>query len=193
RGLEWDRPLTHPDHWPIYQEAERQDLPVAVHTGNGSSPTISRMLEGVPRPYFDEFPQVHPLGRGIVSNPYVLYGFTQILGSKLLDDFPKLRVAFLEAGIEWAPRLVKGFGSKNRAKIDRRLAEQVFVSCAIDDDLPYVANKLGDDFIVTATDFPHGDAFRQDQLAQGLMKRGDLSSETIEKILNKNPARLYHI
>jgi hypothetical protein len=89
--------------------------------------------------------------------------------------------------------LVKGLGAKNRAKIDRRLAEQVFVSCAIDDDLPYVANKLGDDFIVTATDFPHGDAFRQDQLAQGLMKRGDLSSETIEKILNKNPARLYHI
>ena len=55
RGLEWDRPLTHPDHWPIYQEAERQDLPITVHTGNGSSPTISRMLEGVPRPYFDDF------------------------------------------------------------------------------------------------------------------------------------------
>jgi len=193
RGLEWDRPLTHPDHWPIYQEAERQDLPVAVHTGNGSSPTISRMLEGVPRPYFDEFPQIHPLGRGIVSNPYVLYGFTQILSSTLLDDFPKLRVCFLEAGIEWTPRLVKGLGAKNRAKIDRWLAEQVFVSCAIDDDLPYVASKLGNDFIVTATDFPHGDAFRQDQLAQGLIKRGDLSSATIGKILNKNPARLYHI
>jgi len=89
--------------------------------------------------------------------------------------------------------LVKGLGAKNRAKIDRWLAEQVFVSCAIDDDLPYVASKLGNDFIVTATDFPHGDAFRQDQLAQGLIKRGDLSSVTIEKILNKNPARLYHL
>jgi predicted TIM-barrel fold metal-dependent hydrolase len=193
RGLEWDRPLTHPDHWPIFEEAACQDLPVTVHTGNGSSPTISRMLEGVPRPYYDDFPQIHPLGRGIVSNPYVLYGFTQILSSTLLDDFPKLRVGFLEAGIEWAPRLVKGLGGKNRAKIDRWLADQVFVSCAIDDDLPYVAGKLGDDFIVTATDFPHGDAFRQDQLAQGLIKRGDLSSETIEKILNKNPARLYHL
>ena len=192
RGLEWDRPLTHPDHWPIYQEAERQDLPVTVHTGNGSSPTISRMLEGVPRPYYDEFPQIHPLGRGIVSNPYVLYGFTQILSSTLLDDFPKLRVAFLEAGIEWTTRLVKGLGERRRAKVDRWLGEQVFVSCAVDDDLPYVSSKLGDDFIVTATDFPHGDAFRQDQLARGLINRGDLSSTTIEKILNKNPERLYH-
>ena len=192
RGLEWDRPLTHPEHWPIYQEAERQDLPITVHVGNGSSPTITRMLEGVPRPYFNEFPQIHPLGTGIVSGPYVLYAFTQILGSQLLDDFPKLRVGFLEAGIEWTTRLVKALGAKQRAKVDRWLAERVFVSCALDDDLPYVASKLGDAFIVTATDFPHGDAFRQDQLAQGLIKRGDLSAPTIEKILSKNPQRLYH-
>jgi predicted TIM-barrel fold metal-dependent hydrolase len=108
-----------------------------------------------------------------------------------LDDFPKLRVAFLEAGVDWTPRLVKGLGSSRRAKVDRWLAERVFVSCALDDDLPYVTNKLGDDFIVTATDFPHGDAFRQDQLAQGLMKRGDLSDKLIEKILSANPRRLY--
>jgi len=150
------------------------------------------MLEGVPRPYFNEFPQIHPLGTGIVSGPYVLYAFTQILGSQLLDDFPKLRVGFLEAGIEWTTRLVKALGAKQRAKVDRWLAERVFVSCALDDDLPYVASKLGDAFIVTATDFPHGDAFRQDQLAQGLIKRGDLSAPTIEKILSKNPLRLYH-
>ena len=193
RGLEWDRPLTHPDHWPIYQEAERQDLPITVHVGNGSSPAISRMLEGVPRPFFDEFPQIHPLGTGLVSGPYVLYAFTQILGSKLLDDFPKLRVGFLEAGTEWTPHLVKAIRGNKQAKIEEWLAERVFVSCALDDDLPYVMNKLGNDFIVTATDFPHGDAFRQDQLAQGLKKRGDLSDRVIEKILSANPQRLYHI
>jgi predicted TIM-barrel fold metal-dependent hydrolase len=192
RGLEWDRPLTHPEHWPIYEEAARQDLPITVHVGNGSSPTISRMLEGVPRPFFDEFPQLHPLGRGLVSGPYVLYAFTQIMSSKLLDDFPKLRVAFLEAGTEWTTQLVKGIRGKPRAKINQWLAERVFVSCAIDDDLPYITKSLGEDFIVTATDFPHGDAFRQDQLALGLEKRGDLSDPLIEKILTKNPQRLYH-
>ncbi len=192
RGLEWDRPLTHPDHWPIYEEAERQDLPITVHVGNGSSPTISRMLEGVPRPYFDEFPQIHPLGKGLVSGPYVIYAFQQILGSKLLDDFPKLRVGFLEAGTEWTPRLIKGLRAKNRAKVDQWLSEQIFVSCAIDDDLSYVIDKAGDDFVVTATDFPHGDAFRQDQLANGLKARGDLSDQRIEKILCANPQRLYH-
>jgi predicted TIM-barrel fold metal-dependent hydrolase len=51
---------------------------------------------------------------------------------------------------------------------------------------------VGDDFLVTATDFPHGDAFRQDQLANGLKSRGDLSDQTIEKILSDNPQRLFH-
>jgi predicted TIM-barrel fold metal-dependent hydrolase len=56
-----------------------------------------------------------------------------------------------------------------------------------------VIDKLGSDFIVTATDFPHGDAFRQDQLAQGLKKRGDLSDAVIDKILSANPRRLYAV
>jgi len=152
------------------------------------------MFQGVPRPtYEDGRPHVHPLGKGIVSGPYVLYAFQQILGSALLDDFPKLRVAFLEAGSEWTVQLVKGLRGRNRAKIDRWLAERVFVSCAMDDDLPYIIGKNGDDFLVTATDFPHGDAFRQDQLANGLKTRGDLSDATMERILSANPQRLFHI
>ena len=125
RGMEWDRPLTHPDHWPIYQEAERnQDLPITVHIGNGSSPTISRMLKACRGLTFDE--AGHKSIRsasGIVSNPYVLYAFHQILGSKLLEDFPKLRVAFLEAGSEWTVRLVKGLRG-HREREDRSVARR---------------------------------------------------------------------
>jgi predicted metal-dependent phosphotriesterase family hydrolase len=39
---------------------------------------------------------------------------------------------------------------------------------------------------------PHADAFRQDQLAQGLMRRSDVSEQTVEKILSDNPQRLFH-
>jgi hypothetical protein len=34
--------------------------------------------------------------------------------------------------------------------------------------------------------------FRQAQLAQGLMRRGDISEKTVEKILSDNPQRLCH-
>ncbi|NIO08467.1 MAG: hypothetical protein GTO40_10865, partial [Deltaproteobacteria bacterium] len=131
----------------------------------------------------------HPLGKGLVSGPYVKYGFTQIFESDVLDVFPKLRVAFLEAGCDWTVSIVSGLQKKDRAR--ELLGDRVFVGCLPKEDLAYVMNKLGDDFLITATDFPHGDAFREDRLAQDLKARGDLNDRTIEKILADNPARLY--
>jgi predicted TIM-barrel fold metal-dependent hydrolase len=192
RGIEWDLPLSHPMLWPIYEEAARQDLPVAVHVGNGASPAVLRMLEGVPRPYLDDFPQTHPLAAGLNSGPFVLYAFQQLLSSSLLEDFPDLRLAFLETGTDWTVRLVKGLVAKKGPKVGQWLGERVFVSCSLSDDLPYVISKLGDDFLITASDYPHGDAFREDHLSDGLTRRGDLSERTVEKILTDNPQRLFH-
>jgi predicted TIM-barrel fold metal-dependent hydrolase len=189
RGIEWDMPLSHPGFRTIFQEAERQDLPIAVHVGNGSSPTITRMLEGIPRPAGGPFP--HPMGSGIVSAPYVLYAFQQILSCGLLNEFPRLRVAFLEAGADWTVQLAKGLRRTKGARIDQWLGDQVFVSCRVDDELPHITDKLGDDFLITATDFPHGDANRQDRLAEGLLSEGHVAVATAQKILADNPARLW--
>ena len=188
-GIEWDIPLTHPSFLSIYEEVERQDLPLTVHTGNGSSPTITRMFEGMPRVGPKTFPFNHPATQGLINAPYVAYGFTQLLDSGLLEDFPKLRVAFLEAGSEWIVGIVSGLQRKTRAK--ELLRDRVFVGCLPREDLGYLISKLGDDFLVTATDFPHGDPFREDQLVEGLERRGDLSASSIQKILSDNPQRLY--
>lgn len=193
RGIEWDAPLTHPSYRPIFAAAAEHDIPITVHVGNGSSPTISRMLEGIPRPYLDSSPQIHPLGNGIVSGPYVIYAFQQILGSDLLDAFPTLRVGFMEAGADWTAQVVKSLKNRKGDKIDDWLGTRVFVSCRIDDDLPYLASRLGEEFLITATDYPHADANRQDRLADGLMRRGDLGEGTIEKILSDNPRRLFRL
>ncbi len=187
-GMEWDMPLSHPAMWPIFEEAERQDLPIMVHTGNGA-PSISRILEGIPRPDKQQFPQVNPWSAGLSSGP--LYAFQQLLGSSLMEDFPRLRLAFLETGSDWTPRLVKILRQRKGNKIDEWMGERVFVACAVYDDLSYNIDKLGDDFLVTASDFPHGDAFREDHLAVQLEKRGDLKEKTIQKILSGNPQRLF--
>jgi predicted TIM-barrel fold metal-dependent hydrolase len=192
RGIEWDMPLSNPAFWPIYEEAARLDLPVTVHTGNGASPSISTMLEGYTRktgPGY--FPHVSNWGHGLVSDTYVHYAFMQLLDSSLLSDFPTLKLAFLETGTDWVVRSVKQLRSRLGTQIDDWLSSRVFVACSVDDDLPYTIDKLGCDFLVCATDFPHGDAFREDLLLQRLEQRGDLSDQTIEKILATNPAVLY--
>jgi hypothetical protein len=148
------------------------------------------MFEGIPRPAGGPFP--HPSGAGIVSAPYVLYAFQQILSCGLLREFPRLRVGFLEAGADWTVQLVKGLRRSKNAAVDSYLGQQVFVSCRIDDDLPYIIGQLGEDFLITATDFPHGDANRQDRLAEGLLREGQVTEATVERILSVNPQRLWH-
>ena len=71
------------------------------------------------------------------------------------------------------------------------LGSRVFLACEFHEDVAYVANKLGDDCLVTATDFPHGYAFRQDYLHDGIEAIGGLSGESVEKILSTNPQRLF--
>ena len=194
RGMEWDHPLTHPDFRPIFAEAEAQDLPIAVHVGNGTSPTISRMFEGIPRPHYgDPSPHINPYGNGIVSGPYVQYAFQQILGSDMLERFPELRVGFLEAGAEWTVPILRKLRARRGELIDQVLGERVFVACAVDEDLPHIIDKAGADFLVTQTDFPHGDSFREDHLTESLANRGDLSEADIGKILSDNPARFFRI
>lgn len=191
KGIEWDMPLSHPSLWPIYEEAERQDLPIAVHTGNGSSPTITSMLDGLPR--YDLRPPGHPFATGLVSGPYVLYAFQQLLGSSLMEDFPKLRLGFLETGSDWTVRLVKALRKRKGNVVDQWLSERVFVSCEVEDELPYIIDKLGDDFLITATDYPHGDDFREDNFVTRLQRRADVSDSTVEKIISTNSQRFYSL
>ena len=185
-GIEWDMPLSNPDFWPIYEEAARQDLPILLHTGF-TSPSLRHMVEYYPRPVTQRFPQNNPYGAGLNHS---LYGLSQLFSSSAMDDFPKLRVAVQELGCEWVPLWVKS-RRENGNKVRDWLGDRFFVACAVADDLPDVINRVGDDFLVAATDYPHGDAFREDHLAEELERRGDLSATTIEKILSGNPSRAF--
>ena len=185
-GIEWDMPLSNPDFWPIYEEAARQDLPILLHTGF-TSPSLRHMVEYYPRPVTQRFPQNNPYGAGLNHS---LYGLSQLFSSSAMDDFPKLRVAVQELGCEWVPVWVKSRRERD-SKVEDWLGDRFFVACAVGDDLSDVINRVGDDFLITATDYPHGDAFREDHLAEELERRGDLSATTIEKILSGNPSRAF--
>ena len=149
------------------------------------------MLEGMPRVGAKTSAFIHPLGIGLVSAPYVRHAFMQLLGSGVLETFPKLRVAFLEAGSEWVVGIASEVETRWHKKIGDLLGSRAFVSCKVSEDIPYLVKKLGKDFLITATDYPHGDFNRQDQLQGGLEQHDELNSEIIGCILEKNPARLY--
>lgn len=190
RGLEWDIPVTHPMFWPVYEEAERQDLVIGLHTGFGS-PTIRRLFEGVPRPKPDPFPHIHPLTGGL---QLVHHALACVVSSTVLEDFPRLRWALLETGSEWVVPAIRAHSRRKGRDLSRYFREgRMYVTCEPDEELSYVVSTLGEDCLVAASDMPHGDAFSHAQPAQEFAQRGDLSEQTLQKLLQDNARKLYRI
>jgi predicted TIM-barrel fold metal-dependent hydrolase len=191
RGMEWDLPLSHPAFYPIYAEAERQKLAIAVHVGFGS-PTISRLFEGLPRYSASELPFIPPRGKGLVSGLLVQYGFSSVFEAGLPDRFPELRWVFLEIGAEWLVGALSRLSAPARAVFGRALANgRFFVSCEPDEDLPYLVRRFGADCFVAASDYPHADDFRHDPIQETFRREGKLTEALVERVLSDNPRRLY--
>lgn len=190
RGLEWDLPLVHPMFWPIYEEAERQDLVVAIHTGFGS-PTISRMFEGMPRPNSGELPFVDPLEAGLTSAALSKHAVGSILGSTLLEDFPRLRWVVLESGSEWLLPKVWGYQRRGRDAAKYFRESRFFVSCEPDEDISEVAEFLGEGCLLGASDWLPTDDRQPCRPEDVWRERAGLSDRTLTKILRENALKLY--
>ncbi|MBI3767585.1 MAG: amidohydrolase [Deltaproteobacteria bacterium] len=153
-GLE--RTLGHADFDPVYAEAERLDCPLAVHGG----PAVGLGLDRL-----EPFAQVHTL-----SHPFAqMIQMTSILMGGVLDRFPRLRIAFLEAGVSWVPFLVDRMDRSYEGRMypeytggcARRPSEylmngNVFFSCESGERLlAHVAELTGGERLLFASDFPH--------------------------------------
>ena len=90
------RNLDHPDLDPLYAAATELDMPLGVH----GAPGIHLPKIGVDR--FDNYIQVH-----CISFPFdQMTAMTALVSGGVFDRHPKLRVAFLEAGVGWVPYFV---------------------------------------------------------------------------------------
>ena len=188
-----ERNLDHPDLDPFYSACEELDMPVGIH----GAPGVHLPKIGVDR--FDNYIQVH-----CISFPFdQMTAMTAIVSGGVLDRHPKLRVAFLEAGVTWVPYFMdrlhehwekRGDWIEGGWQHDPReyLARgQIYVSCEPDESvLPAVIESCGDDFIMYASDYPHWDGEFPNSTAP-LRSRTDISEHARSKILASNAIRFF--
>ena len=109
-----------------------------------------------------------------------------------MEEFPKLRWVFLEAGSEWMVPAVRIVERSDNRQIRKHFEEgRLFASCEPDENLPYLMNEFGEDWLVVASDLPHADDFHHDRPEEVFRQRGDLSESQLRKLLCDNAARLY--
>jgi predicted TIM-barrel fold metal-dependent hydrolase len=188
-----DRNLDHPDLDPLFAAAAELDMPVGIH----GAPGVHLPKIGVDR--FTNYVQVH-----CVSFPFdQMAAMTALVSGGVLERHPRLRVAFLEAGVGWVPffvdRLHEHFEKRGdwvpngwrRSPREYLARGQIFVSCEPEETvLPGVIDAYGDDFILYASDYPHWDSDFPES-SRPLRERADLSDGSRAKLLAGNAKRLF--
>lgn len=177
---------------PVYEEAQRLDVMLGVHA-SGSS------LGGAGVELFPSFIQAHT-----TSHPFgQMRQLTSMIFEGVPERFPRLRLAFLEAGAGWAPywmeRMDDEFAKRGAAEapaLRQRPSEYVrggtlYFSCEADEWLlPQALKLVGEGQVVYASDFPHWDNSYPASVDE-IRSRGDLTDAQKRKVLADNCRRLY--
>ena len=187
-----DRRLSDPAYDLFWATAQDLDCTVAVHSAvSGELPTAG----------FDRYPDffrrmivAHPLEQEMASMDIVCGG--------VLEKYPRLRVAFLEAGGGWIGywlHRLDEFAEKighmmpaMKLKPSEYFKRQCFVSCEPDDVALKTVETLGlEDVLIWASDYPHFDCTFPGVVEELYESCVELSEDVQDKIKGENAARCY--
>ena len=184
-----------PYFFPLYEEAERLDLPICFHIGSGVPDfTPAR-----------EFSQGRFMRLGLAP----VHAFHSLILHGIPEQFPKLRFGFIEAGASWVPFALYDLKRRmeRRPQTDQILSgpsyevppnvleqNRLYVSIQVDEDLPYIMQSSGENTLLIGSDYTHNDPAGEMGFIGLLQQRvasGDLTQAQVDKILWDNPRRFY--
>ena len=183
------RNAAEPFFYPIYEEAERLGVPVAMHASGDETATPQR---------FNNFLGAHTwshLPEQMVSVISVIYG-------GILERFSRLRVGFMESGAGWVPFMMEHMdGEFEKRPFDAPLCKEkpsvymtsgrAYYSCEPEEKtIPYVAQWVGEENLLYASDYPHWDS-EWPHTVDELITRQDLTESFKAKVLGQNASRFY--
>jgi predicted TIM-barrel fold metal-dependent hydrolase len=128
----------------------------------------------------------------------------QRVAGGLLERFPRLKFAFMEAGCGWVPywmeRLDEHFEFLQptvpwltKPPSEYMKSGQMFYAFEMEEKmLPYVAEFIGAERLVFATDYNHSDS-KFPHTVEEVMERKDISDVLKTKIMGDNAAKLYNL
>ena len=71
---------------------------------------------------------------------------------------------------------------------------RVYITCQVDEDLPYILKYVGEDNLMVGSDYTHRDPSMELEFRKELQARadkGDIPQSAVQKILYENPKTFY--
>jgi uncharacterized protein len=182
-----------PYFFPLYEEAERLNMPICFHLGSGV-PDFSSAQE-------------FNLGSYMHTMLPVIHGIYSLVVNEVPPKFPKLRFGAIEAGASWVPFVAYDLRRRLKARKHTNLDlasfdvtsnvfadNNIYVTCQVDEDLPYIVREIGEDNLLVGSDYTHQDQSQELGFLRELKERvthGDISDAAVRKITYENPKTFY--
>ena len=181
RGLEGERRLSDPYFFPLYDEAGKLDMPICVHSANGSITVHDFFIDD----------------SGFCKFKLAVVGaFHSLVFDGIPERFPKLRIGIIEVGAQWVPYAIHDLArryARRGKQLDKHVLKdkRIYVACQTDDDLPYILEYGGEDNLVIGSDYGHADNATEIEALRRIKQEGNVSPRVINKILEDNARALY--
>jgi predicted TIM-barrel fold metal-dependent hydrolase len=186
-------PSLHSPHWdPFWQACCDEGTVVAIHIGSASGMQFTSMDS--------------PVDVMITTTPIsIMSCAADLLWSRVLRRFPKIKFALSEGGIGWIPYFLEradyvyqhhhawtgqDFGGKRPSDVFR----EHLITCFIDDKVGIeIRDKVGVDIITWECDYPHSDSTWPRAPETLWESVAGLSKDEIDKITHRNALELFHL
>jgi len=188
-----DRTLGHPDYEEFWQACEQNEIAVALHGGTHLHGTTAGSDRFTTR--FSLHACSHPMEMQMA--------FVSLLESGVLERYPGLKIAFIEAGASWVPHWLWRLDNICYPEHPQLVADnikmlpseyfkrQCWVSIEMGEpSLHQTADLIGHDKLLYGSDFPHTDHLQFD--TKGLVSSlVDFSEQERRDILQNNAIDFY--
>ena len=186
------RPWHDPAYDPLWAACQELDAPVGFHETTGSR------MKAAGADRFDSMGIAHISTHSVEQ----MLACMDIIMGGVMERFPRLRFAFLEGQCGWLPFWLhrmdehhewrEPYGEMTHLPMlpSEYFRRQGFCAVECDEEfVVHVVDAIGDDTLVTTTDYPHGDSKYPDSMNRFLAL--PLSDATKRRILWDNVLRLY--
>ena len=187
-------PLDHPDFEPVWAAAAEHDLAIALHTFTVMPPYAPGGTDNWENLFLQRS----------ASHPWCgMRNMASLIGSGLMDRYPKLRIGTLEAGHGWLPfwmARIDEHARTIRSEIPNLkmmpseyvLSGRYFQSIEIPEGLKLtnaVMDLVGEDVLMYASDYPHGESHFPESV--GMVLDWDMPRARKQKLFWDNAVKLY--